>query len=119
MNLQGDEMPIYEYRCTRCGQEFSSLILKSSDEDEMRCKTCGAKDLSRLLSRFAIHRTEAQRLEKFDTRKPQDESFYKDSRNIGLWARKRAKELGADLGDQFEETMEKGRTGKILEDYEL
>jgi len=45
-----------------------------------------------------------------------DESFYRDSRNVGLWAKKRAKEMGVDLGSQFEETVEKARSGKILDD---
>jgi hypothetical protein len=35
---------------------------------------------------------------------------------VGLWAKKRAQELGADLGSSFEETVEKARTGKILDE---
>ena len=30
-----------------------------------------------------------------------------------------AKELGADLGSRFEETVERARTGKILDDYDV
>jgi hypothetical protein len=72
--------------------------------------------LTRLLSRFACHQNEATRLQDFDASAPRDESFYKDSRNVGLWAKKRAKEMGVDLGSQFEETVEKARSGKILDD---
>ena len=38
--------------------------------------------------------------------------------NIGLSAKKRAKELDVDLGRSFEETVEKARTGKFMEDFE-
>ena len=75
-------------------------------------------DISRLMSRFAVHRTEAARIDALDTSRPRDDSFYRDNRNIGLWAKKRAKELGADMGDRFEDTVEKARTGKFLEDFE-
>ena len=57
-------------------------------------------------------------MEAFDPRKSRDDSFYKDSRNIGLWAKKRAQEMGVDLGPKFDEVVEKARTGKVLEDYE-
>lgn len=111
-------MPIYEYICESCRMITSALILKASEEEAVRCDHCGGARLVRILSRFAVHKTEAQRLEEFKTSEARDDSFYKDSRNIGLWAKKRAKELGADLGPQFDEVVERARTGKILEDYE-
>jgi hypothetical protein len=75
--------------------------------------------MTKVISRVTHHRSEADRLSEFDSRKPQGEEFYKDSRNIGLWAKKRAKELGADLGPQFDEIVENARTGKILKKYGL
>ena len=36
-----------------------------------------------------------------------------------LKAKKRAKELGADLGPKFDEIVESARTGKILDKYDL
>jgi hypothetical protein len=71
------------------------------------------------LSRFAYHRSDGDRLSEFDTSKSQGDDFYKDSRNIGLWAKKRARQMGADLGSDFEEVVDKARSGKILEDYDL
>jgi hypothetical protein len=56
-------------------------------------------------------------LANFDTAKPRGDDYYKDTRNIGLWAKKRMKELGADLGPKMDEIVEKGRTGKILDEY--
>lgn len=111
-------MPIYEYRCKRCNAEFSALIMRSEDESKIRCERCTSTKLTRLLSRFSYNQSEDSRLRDFDTRKPRDDTFYKDSRNIGLWAKKRAKDLGADLGPKFDEVVERARTGKIIDDYE-
>jgi hypothetical protein len=69
-----------------------------------------------VLSRFAHHRSEAARLAAFDTRTPSSPDAYQDARHVGLWAKKRAQELGVHLGTQFEETVEKARAGKILDE---
>jgi putative FmdB family regulatory protein len=110
-------MPIYEYRCQACGKDQSLLFLTQQEAaTQPCCQYCGARRLTRLLSRFAYHQAEAARLKDFDTSAPRDESFYRDSRNVGLWAKKRAQEMGVDLGPQFEETVDKARSGKIVED---
>jgi len=110
-------MPIYEYRCNRCNREFSELFLNPKEINKVRCKFCQSRSLTKLVSSFRIHQTEESRLGNFDTSKPRGNEFYKDSRNIGLWAKKRTKELGVDLGSKMDEIVERGRTGKILEDY--
>ena len=111
-------MPIYEYRCNRCKKEFSQLFLKTQDADRVCCKFCRSENLTRLLSSFRVHQTEGSRLADFDTLKPRGDDFYKDSRNVGLWTKKRMQQLGVDLGPKLDEIVEKGRTGKILKDYE-
>ncbi len=110
-------MPIYEYRCKECKQEFSQLILNPREIKTVRCKFCQSRNLTKLVSAFCIHQTEDSRLANLDTSKTKGDDFYKDSRNIGLWAKKRMKEMGVDLGSKMDEIVEKGRTGKILEEY--
>jgi putative FmdB family regulatory protein len=109
-------MPIYEYECKRCKNAFSALLLKPEEEHSLRCRTCGGVELVRLLSRCAVHKTENQRLAEFDTRAPRTGSFYKDDRNVGLWARKRMKDLGVDLGHSMDEIVERAREGKVSTD---
>jgi putative FmdB family regulatory protein len=109
-------MPIYEYQCKSCGRITSALILKPEEEKGMRCPHCRDNRLLRVLSRVVLHKTESQRLKEFNTQVPRDDSFYKDDRNVGLWAKKRVKELGVDLGPSLDETIEKARSGKILDD---
>jgi putative FmdB family regulatory protein len=110
-------MPIYEYRCNECNREFSELFLNPRKVSKVRCKYCNSRNVNRLVSSFRVHQTEESRLANFDTSKSKGDEFYKDSRNVGLWAKKRMKDLGADLGPKMDEIVERGRTGKILEEY--
>jgi putative FmdB family regulatory protein len=113
-------MPIYEYQCQCCEKKFQSLIMKKEEEKELSCPECGSRDLKRLISRAVYHVSEGERLANFDPHASKSDSFYKDSRNIGLAAKKRAQQLGADLGSGFEEKLEKLRTdpGSIIRDTE-
>jgi putative FmdB family regulatory protein len=109
-------MPIYEYVCEACGDVTSQLVLQQGEATTPACRSCASRQTQRVMSRFALHRSEAHRLAAYDPSGPHDANFYQDSRNVGLWAKKRAQEMGVDLGPQFEETVEKARSGKILDD---
>lgn len=113
-------MPIFEYECLRCGGQLQALIMKRDEENDLRCPACGEKQLKRLISRTVYHISEQDRLASYDPSARQDESFYRDSRNIGLHAKKRAQQMGIDLGSSFEEKVEKLRTdpGSVLRDSE-
>ena len=66
----------------------------------VNCSFCNSKNVKRVLSSFSVHQTEESRLSSFDTSKPQGVDFYKDSRNVGLFAKKKMRDLGVDLGIQ-------------------
>ena len=110
-------MPIFEYECARCRRVSSHVVMRTSGRRErIVCPECGGARLKRVMSSFAVVESEASRLATFDTSKPRDESFYRDSRNVGMWAKKRAKQMGVDLGPKFEATVEKARSGKLIKD---
>lgn len=109
-------MPIFEYECAGCGRTSSHVILNPRRRGRLACPACGGARLKRVMSAFAVVESEAARLSSFDTSAPRDESFYKDSRNVGMWAKKRARQMGVDLGDKFEATVEKARSGKLIKD---
>jgi len=111
-------MPIYEYRCHRCSREFSRLFMHLPEQGEVTCTYCKSKKVKRVLSSFSLHQTEESRLAKINTSKSPGEEYYRDSRNVGLWAKKRMREMGIDLGPKMDEIVEKGRTGEILKDYQ-
>ena len=111
-------MPLYEYQCQACGEEFSYLLLKKGDEDFVRCPGCKGKDVKKLVSRVAYHVSEQDRLSAFEPNAPKDDTFYKDTRNIGLQAKKRAQQMGVDLGSGFETKLDRLRTdpGKVFDE---
>ena len=113
-------MPIYEYRCRDCERPFQHLLMKRGEEPGLECPNCGGRDLKRLISKVAYHASEQQRVNAFDPKARHADSFYRDSRNIGLHAKKRAQQMGVDLGSGFEEKLEKLRTdpGSVIKDSE-
>ena len=113
-------MPIYEYECVECKDQFQSLVMNKGEEEDLVCPGCGGRDLRRLVSRVAYHLSEASRLEAYDPKARHDDAFFKDSRNIGLHAKKRAQQMGVDLGTSFETKLDKLRTdpGSVLRDSE-
>ena len=113
-------MPIYEYSCQLCGSEFQYLVLKKEEEESLRCPGCKGSDLKKLVSRAVFHVSEQDRLNAFDPDAPRDDAFYKDTRNIGLHAKKRAQQMGVDLGSGFETKLDRLRAdpGKVFDETE-
>lgn len=48
-------MPIYEYVCQDCGNNFEKLIRRQGDVEALVCPSCGEKHLKQALSTFAAH----------------------------------------------------------------
>ena len=46
-------MPIYEYRCSGCGEEFEVLV--ASSKAKPSCPKCRSRKLERKFSTFAAH----------------------------------------------------------------
>ena len=46
-------MPIYEYRCQDCGNQFEKLVRRDAAAPE--CPSCGHSNLAQVLSTFAAH----------------------------------------------------------------
>ena len=45
-------MPIYEYRCSVCGEEFEKLIRSMSAAQEISCPRCGSRRVNKAISLF-------------------------------------------------------------------
>lgn len=46
-------MPIYEFRCAKCGHIQEFLTTSSSQEIELKCEACEGDDLERILSQVS------------------------------------------------------------------
>jgi hypothetical protein len=88
------------------------------EERSLVCPRCQSPALKKMISRTIYHQSEQERLKAYDPSTGRSDSFYKDTRNIGLRAKKRAQQMGVDLGDGFEKKLEKLRTdpGSVLKD---
>ena len=46
-------MPLYEYRCNECGEEFERMVRISETEKPLECPRCGSNQTSKQISQFA------------------------------------------------------------------
>lgn len=44
-------MPIFEFRCVKCGNVFEKILVKSDEKAEMECPECKSDLLERVVSR--------------------------------------------------------------------
>jgi putative FmdB family regulatory protein len=111
-------MPIFEYECAACGRVGSHVVLGTERARRPQCPHCRSSRTKRVMSSFAVVESESSRMANFDTGQSRGDSYYRDGRNVGMWAKKRAQQMGVDLGPKFDETVEKARSGKLIKDME-
>ena len=46
-------MPIYEYRCRKCGEVFERIMKVNARGDSLICPNCGEKKADKILSMFS------------------------------------------------------------------
>ncbi len=47
-------MPLYEYECEKCGEQFEELVSRRNGGAEVTCPACGSHKTRRLQSTFAL-----------------------------------------------------------------
>jgi len=45
-------MPIYEYRCSECGEEFEKWLRSMSAKQDVCCPRCGSRQVNKAVSIF-------------------------------------------------------------------
>ena len=71
-------MPIYDYQCRSCGEEFELLVLKTT---VTACPACQSQDLEQLISGFAVSSESIRQANlKAARRKYATSSNYKDQK---------------------------------------
>src|SRR3989304_2429602 len=99
-------MPIYEYRCQNCRRRVSLLVRGWEPPPEPRCTFCGGTGLTRLISTFAVLRSEDQLLERMADPSQMGDVDEKDPRSMARWMRRMGREMGEDLGPEFDEMVD-------------
>ena len=97
-------MPLFEYRCEGCSKRFTLLVGMVAQPASQCCPRCGGTNLRKLISRFAIARSEDEMLD--DMTDPSSVGDPDDPRAMANWMRQVSREMGEDLGDDFDELVE-------------
>ena len=95
-------MPIYEYRCMACRRKVTVLTMRVSEAVDPVCEHCGSRELTRLLSRFAMVRSEDARLDDLTSDAALGDVDESDPKSMARWMKKMGSELGEDLGDDVD-----------------
>lgn len=92
-------MPIYEYSCQECHKRNSFLVMNPRHPGSIVCRHCGDSKLERLLSRFAVPRSEESRLESLTDSANLSGLDESDPRSVARLVKKMGEEMGEDVSD--------------------
>ena len=110
-------MPIYEFRCNRCLRRTSVFSRSIGSPVAAVCQHCGCADLSRLISRVAVLRSEDEMLSGLDESSLAgvDEN---DPRSVARWVRRMSRQTGEPLEPDMEADLERMEAGESLDDFD-
>ena len=113
-------MPIYEYRCHDCKRRVSLFwrTFSGAEQGTPVCPRCGGANLTRLVSRVRIVRSEESRLDDMADLSDLPDFDESDPQSLGRWMRKMSAETGEDLGPEFDEVVGRLESGENPEEVE-
>ncbi|MCJ7810820.1 MAG: zinc ribbon domain-containing protein, partial [Dehalococcoidia bacterium] len=109
-------VPIYEYRCNGCQRRVSIFQRSIQVAVAAACSHCGSTDLTRLISRVAVMRSEESHFEDLASDASLADLDESDPRSVARWARRMGREMGEELGPEFDEMVERMEAGEMPED---
>lgn len=108
-------MPIYEYECEKCHRRTSVLTLRVSEKPKPVCEKCGSTKLSRLMSRFAMPRSEEARLDALGDPSSFGDIDENDPQSVARAMRKMGREMGDEFaGPEFDDAVNELESGGDL-----
>lgn len=110
-------MPLYEYRCNSCRRRVT-LLRSFSDTSTPCCPHCQSENLTRLISKVAVLRSEESRLDSLADPSSLGDLDENDPRSIARWMRKMSEETGEDMGPEFDEMVDRLEAGENPEELE-
>ena len=109
-------MPIYEYECKQCGTIASLLVIGYTDPEDLVCDACGSTKMNRIISKVNFRLPPG--FSSTGSGRDSDDSYYKDSRNIGARAEQMLKQAGVEPSDDFKSKLDNYRSdpSKVLKE---
>ncbi len=109
-------MPIYEFRCNQCKRTTNVFQRSINATVNPVCEHCGSDDLFRLVSRFAIMRSNMIMDDALSDLDAVDEN---DPRSVARWARRmQAEGYGGDIGPEFDQMIERMEAGQTMDEID-
>ena len=112
-------MPYYDYLCRTCGKAVR-LFISYADYDDAKpqCPHCRSDNLKRRVSRVAVAKSEDSRLDGMLDDPSLAGLEDEDPKALGRFMRKMSQDMGEDLGDEFNEVVERLEKGEPPESIE-
>ncbi len=112
-------MPIYEYRCPRCGKRSSRLWTRlpgAREEARLSCPACGSAPLARAYSRFATPRSGERRMDALLDGAGGAGLDENDPRGMARLMRSMSEESGEPIEGEDAEMLERMEAGEMPPD---
>jgi len=110
-------MPIYEFECEKCHRRSSVLTLRASAKVDAKCSHCGAARMRRLMSRFAMPRSEEARMDALADPSKLGDLDENDPKSLARAMRKMGREMGDEFaGPEFDDAVNEMESGGDLSD---
>lgn len=112
-------MPKYNYLCLNCRQR-SRLFFSYADYGQKPaiCPHCRSQEMKRLIGRIALGKSEESRQDSFMNDPDLAQLDENDPKSLGTFMRKMSSEMGEDLGDEFNEVVDRLEKGESPEKIE-
>lgn len=112
-------MPVYEYRCADCQQRVGIFQTYAEyGKKKVTCPNCGGKNLSRLIARVRVAKSEDARMESMADPSNFGDLDENDPKSMAKFMKKMGSEMGEDLGPEFNEVVDRLDAGESPESVE-
>ena len=111
-------MPNYEYQCTDCNHKFE--IFQTYQDYGIRplsCPKCESSKIKRIIKPVRVARSEEDRFESLSDPE-QLAGLEDDPQALGKMMRRMSRELGEDMGPEFDEVVDRLEKGQPPEEIE-
>jgi putative FmdB family regulatory protein len=111
-------MPMYEYRCQVCNKKFGKFLsYKEYETAQVSCPFCNSPDVTRVIGKVRVTRGSFGHLSDMSDPAALDQ-IDDDPRKLGKMMREMKSEVGAELGGEFDEVVDRLEKGQSPEEID-
>jgi putative FmdB family regulatory protein len=111
-------MPTYQYHCLDCKKRFELFMTYDEyDKQTVKCPLCNGENIKRRIGRVRFARSEESRLDNLAD--PSSLAGLEDDpQALGKMMRQMSREMGEDLGPEFDEVVGRLEAGQSPDEIE-